>query len=197
MSSRTLRAVVPLGPAPRRTAPVVAVAALLFALILAARWHVPGPAEAIALLFSIPITLLAVTLGTRGGTCASAVAVALLAGWALRADVQLTALGWAARITPLVLLGALLGAVVDRLRRADAERHRLATVAEHHRQAVLLNDSVVQGLTAAKWSLEAGDADKALQLVSETLDLGHQLVSDLIRNSGLTSSWTGGRPDQA
>jgi hypothetical protein len=92
---------------------------------------------------------------------------------------------------PFLLSGVLLGAVVDRLRSADAERHRLAAVALRHREAIEINDTFLQQLTAAKWSLESGDTQQALAVMSETLEQGHRLVSDLVRDAGMRSEWTG------
>jgi hypothetical protein len=173
---------------------ILATAGVLFAVVLVLRWVVGGPTDAIALLFSVPIALLAVAFGVRAGLMASGLAVASIVLWTDHSSVHLSALGWAARITPLLLIGVLLGEVADRLRRADAERRRLEAAAWSQREAVEINDTIVQGLTAAKWSLEAGDPNRALDLVTEALDLGHRLVSDLIRQAELAESWTGRRP---
>lgn len=117
--------------------------------------------------------------------------------WTLttHAGIELSPLGWAAQVIPLLLIGVLLGEVVDRFRQAEAERRRLEAAARSHREAVEINDTIVQGLTAAKWSLEAGDAGRALDLMTETLDLGHRLVSDLIRQAQISESWTGDQRD--
>jgi hypothetical protein len=95
-----------------------------------------------------------------------------------------------------MLVGLVLGTVVDQLRETDAERHRLAAAARRHHEAIEINDTIVQGLTAAKWSLEAGDAGQALTIVTDTLELGHRLVSDLVREAGLGPAWRG-RPPEA
>lgn len=179
---------------------VVGVAAAMFAAVLGVRWLTDGPADAVALLFTIPVALLAVTLGARAGALGSLVGIALLALWVRHAGGHLTVLGWVARATPMLLLGVLLGRAVDLLHRTDAERHRLATRADRHRAAVELNDTMVQALTAAKWSLESGNTLRALDIVSDTLEVGHRLVSDLIRDAELGSAWTGptvpGRPPE-
>jgi len=169
-------------------------AGVLFALIAGLRWQAGGPADATALLFTVPIALLAVTLGARAGLLAGLLSVGLLALWVVQAGVRLTPVGWAARVAPLLLVGVLLGLMIDRLRRADAERHRLAIGAHRNREAIEINDTLVQGLVATKWSLEAGNNQQALSIAAETLELGHRLVSDLIRDADLARAWTGTVP---
>ena len=64
------------------------------------------------------------------------------------------------------------------LRVADQSRDELL-----HRQAVEINDSLLQGMAAAKWALEAGRADVGLERLSDAIVSGQQLVSGLIRDS--------------
>ena len=49
----------------------------------------------------------------------------------------------------------------------------------------------MQGLSAAKWALETGDLDHGLTVVSDTLALGHRLVSELIRDADMQQNWSG------
>ncbi len=51
--------------------------------------------------------------------------------------------------------------------------------------ALALNDSIVQGLTAAKMALELGDADRAERVIDETLDAARTIISDLLREVGV------------
>ena len=124
---------------------VIAVAGAAIVLITVIRWRAGDPADATNLLFTLPIALLAATLGARAGA----------------------------------------------LRQADAERARLAARARRHREAIEINDSLMQGLSAIKWSLEAGNTHQALAMTTENLERGHRLVSDLIRDAGLAGEWTG------
>jgi hypothetical protein len=55
---------------------------------------------------------------------------------------------------PTLFLGVLLGRATDRARRAEGERRRLERTALH-RQAIEIDDSLVQRMAAAKWSFEA------------------------------------------
>lgn len=163
----------------------VAVVVLLFAGVLALRLSVSGADEAVTLLYSLPIALAAVAFGLRGGLTTGLAAVVLVAVWAVLADVDLSLVGWASRVVPLLLLGSLLGDATDRVRRADDERRAIAVAAERHRDAVEINDSVVQGMAAAKWSLEAGDLDGGLRTLGETMRTARALVSDLLRQADM------------
>jgi predicted lipid-binding transport protein (Tim44 family) len=158
------------------------VAAGLFAGVLALRFAVADPARPVTLLFSLPIALLAMTAGRRGGLSGGLAAGLLLGTWAVLDGVALGPLDWLAAVLPLLLLGGLIGDATGRLRRSEAERVRLEAAAQRHRDAIEVNDSIVQGLTAARWSLEAGNVDQGLAIVAETADRASVLVSDLLRD---------------
>ena len=143
------------------------------------------------LLLCLPVALLATTFGMRGGIMGAAAAAALLAGWASIGWTALGPVGWLARTGPLVLLGLLLGDARDRLRRAENARVRLEEGERRHREAIQLNDTIVQSLSAAKWALEAGDLDGGLSIVDETLRQSNRMVSDLIRGARLRPLWMG------
>ena len=163
----------------------LAVAVALYAAVLGLRLAVDTAEEPITLLFCLPIALLAVAFGLRAGLLAGLAGILLLALWVLVERLDLSILGWATRAVPMLLLGVLLGDAVDRLRRSEQERRRLEAVAQRHRDAVEINDSVVQGLSAAKWALESGRDDRGLQIVTETLDAAQELVSDLLRDADM------------
>jgi hypothetical protein len=161
----------------------VVVSVLLYAGIFALRLSGGTSAEATALFFVLPIALLAVTFGMVAGLIGGVTAIALLLIWVLVDHVSLTPLGWATRVLPLLLLGMLVGRAADRVRTSEAARAALDAAAHWHRQAVEINDSIVQGLSAAKWSLEAGKPERALETVTETLDSAQALVSQLLRDA--------------
>lgn len=168
--------------------PVVAlgVIAALFAAVLAARvWTTDEPADAVSLLYALPVALAAVAFGRVGGLAAGLLAVALLVGWAVGLGVDLTWLGYAARIVPLVLLGVLLGDASERLAAAERRRHALAAAAQRHRDAAEISDSLLQGMSAAKWALEGERIDVALETLGDTLAEGQRLVSELLRGADL------------
>ena len=175
----------------RRPALVLAVAGVMFATVLVVRLVAGTPADAYSMLYALPIALLATAFGLRAGVAAGALAVVLTMAWAVSEDVALTPTGWASRIVPMLLLGVLLGDASDRVQRSEQERAHLEAAALLHRQAIEINDSIVQGMAAAKWSLEAGDAKAGTVLLDQTLAQAHALVSDLIRRAGM-----GGRTEQ-
>lgn len=169
----------------RRPRLAVAVASALFALVLTLRLVSGDPRDAISMLFVLPIALLAVTGGLRAGTLGGLVAVALVVIWASVTQTHLTTLGWTSRAVPLLLVGALLGDASDRLRRAELARSQLEAAALMHRQAIEINDSLIQGMVAAKWALEAGRTAAGLETLDETLLQGNKLVSTLLREADM------------
>jgi hypothetical protein len=169
----------------RWPAATVGVASALFLGIFVVRVTVGSPEDAVSMLFVLPIALLAVGFGLRGGVVAGLVGTCLIATWAVLDDISFSAIGWASRVTPLLLLGGLLGYAVDRLRRAEDEQLALELAAARQRDAIEINDMIVQGISAAKWALEAGDTDRALAIVEETSRHGHQLVSELLRDADM------------
>ena len=175
----------------RRPRTTVAVAIGMYAVICAARLIVGNPADDVYLLFTLPIALLAVAFGMRAGVLAGLAGVVLIVAWVHISGAELSGIGWASRISPMLLLGYLLGDAVDRLRRAEREQRRLKEAARRQRDAIEINDTIVQGLSAAKWALEAGDLDHGLTIVSDTLALGHRLVSELIRDADMQQRWSG------
>ena len=163
----------------------ITVAALLFAGIFALRLTVGTAQDATNMLYALPIALLAIAFGRRVGVLAGCIGVALTVTWVLIDDVSLSALGWTTRIVPMLFLGILVGDAAERLRVSEVRRIALDRTAYWHREAVEINDSIVQGLAVAKWALEAGDDQQALKVVEETLDQAHTLVSGLLREAGL------------
>lgn len=178
--------------APESTAPwfrasprlALAVAAVLFLAVLGLRLRTGTPNDGYSMLYVLPVALVAMARGARAGLVAGLVAVALIVLWAVADDVTLGPLAWTSRVVPLLLLGTLVGDASDRLQRADAERHRLEAAALIHREAVEINDSIVQGMVAAKWALESGQLDSGLGTLTATITRAQELVSNLIRQAG-------------
>jgi glucose-6-phosphate-specific signal transduction histidine kinase len=161
----------------------VAVAALMYVAVFLLRLQFEDPSEVITALYVIPIALLSVTFGLRGGIIGSALGLLLLVLWVLMNDVDLTLSGWITRIVPLLAMGLLLGQASDRLRTTAELRRQHEIAVLRHRQAVEINDSLIQGMAAAKWSIEVGQTEAGLDTLQETIRLGQQLVSGLIRES--------------
>ena len=51
--------------------------------------------------------------------------------------------------------------------------------------ALALNDSIVQGLAAAKMALELGEPERAERVIDETLLAARTIISDLLREVGV------------
>lgn len=163
----------------------VVVAAALFAAVFILRLFVGDAADAVNMLNVLPISLVALAFGLRAGLGSGLLAVGLLAAWVQLAGVELSTLGWVSRTLPMLLLGALLGDASDRLHLANLRRRALEAAAQRHRDAVEINDTLVQGMAAAKWSVEAGRHEAGLATLSQTLELGQELVSNLLRDADM------------
>lgn len=160
--------------------------AVLFTTVMILRVVLGDDASVgVTLFYVVPISLAALTWGRRAGLIAVGVALTLLVLWVLVDDVHLTLLGWATRIVPMVLAGLLLGDTSDRLRRAERAHQQQMERELLHRQAVEVNDSLIQGMAAAKWAIEAGNHDLGLRTLEETIEAGQRMVSQLIRESGM------------
>lgn len=163
----------------------VAVAGVLYAAVFILRMTAGVPNDAINMLYALPIALVALAFGRKAGVAAGLLAVALVVLWAVLDAAGLSALGWASRITPLLLLGVLLGDASDRLAEAERRERAFEAAAQRHRDATEVNDTLIQGMAAAKWALEAGRTEAGLRTLDETITLGHQLVSELLRDADM------------
>lgn len=64
--------------------------------------------------------------------------------------------------------------------RADDQARTLRDVRVRQRQAVEVNDNIVQGLTLAKWWFELERLDAARDAVERTLDSARELINDML-----------------
>lgn len=81
----------------------------------------------------------------------------------------------------------MVGTVQDVTEDREAERNaeRLKEMEARHRQALELNDEIVQGIASAKLALELGEQGKALSVLGATMRSARAIVSDLLRRSGI------------
>jgi hypothetical protein len=166
---------------PRRA---LVIAAGMYGAVLVLRLGTDNALDAISMLYVFPVALVAMVGGRWAGLAGGGVAVALVALWVSVQGVDLSVLGWAARVLPLLLVGLLIGDASDRLELAVVEREARKLAQLRQREAVEINDSLVQGMSAAKWAMEAGRHQDGLEVLGETIERAHRLVSKLIREAG-------------
>ena len=171
------------------------VAATLFAGIFGLRLADGSVSDAITVLFVLPVALVAVAFGFRPGLGAGLLAVALMVVWVAVRDIDLTPLGWFSRVTPMLLLGALMGLASDRIHEAEERERELAAMAALQRESAEIQDTVVQGMAAAKWMLEMGEVDQGISVLTTTMCETQALVAHLLgSNSPLPAKVNGRHP---
>ena len=99
-------------------------AALLFGEIFTARATVGTVGDAISFLYVIPVVIVAVGLGFRGGLAAGAIAFALSSLGSLVEHLPISPVGYVNRAFVYLLVGGLVGRFADRLRALEAESAR-------------------------------------------------------------------------
>jgi hypothetical protein len=170
----------------RRAALVTA--AVLFVAVTGIHVLVNGTGQAVDILYALPIALLAMSFGLRGGLVGAAIGFALFAVVEVLdgvGDIDVT--GWVTRGAGLFLLGVLLGQATDHIeagqRRALTdldERRALADRARRQAEALEISDSIIQHLAVAKWRIESGDTDEAIVILTSTMATGERMVADLL-----------------
>lgn len=169
----------------RRAAALVAVG--LYMAVFALTLFAPSANDDIAVLYALPVALVAVTFGRRGGVFGAVAGIGLFALALPFADSGMSVVGWATRAGALLLLGFLLGDATDRVvsseehaRQEELARERLEEERWRHREALELHDTVVQGIAAGIWMLDVGRSEQALDALTSTMGVAQQLVSDLL-----------------
>lgn len=76
---------------------------------------------------------------------------------------------------------------ISERKRAEEYSNRLLEAERRQREALALNDEVVQGLAVAGYALGAGDAGTARRAVAATLDSARSMVSNLLGEEGAES----------
>jgi signal transduction histidine kinase len=122
-----LRASAPPPASAAKRVAIVAIATLLFAAAFTARIVINDPDALLANFYIIPVAVLAIEFGTRGGLIGAAVAEALVPAWSVINDVHVHPLGYIARGAAFVITALVVGRFSERLRadvavRQDAQR---------------------------------------------------------------------------
>lgn len=176
----------------------VALALALFVGILVFRESDAHVADADEILFVVPIALLALRFGLRGGLMAALLGFAFIVSWDVYdTDASVTLKGYLIRGIAFLLLGVLLGLFVDRRRHAErivAERtreletaraevlQRLALAGEYRDEGTSQHTGRV-GATAAEIGVALGlgiDQVKLLREAAPLHDVGKLAISDTI-----------------
>jgi len=166
----------------------IAIAVGLFVAVSVLDWFNDGSGQAIAVLYVLPISLLAVTLGERGGLTGATSGFALFAVLEIEhssGDIDVT--GWVVRAVAMFLLGGLLGRATDQTtaseRAAQAEQQQRCQVEEanlRYTEALEINDSLLQQIVVAKWMVEQGQPKPAAELLAETIARCERMVAGLL-----------------
>jgi PAS domain S-box-containing protein len=103
---------------------------------------------------------------------------------ARRADGSLVAVDIG--LTPIDVAGELAVAAFVRdataRRESEVHRRRLAEAQLRRRQALELNDTVVQGLVSLLWRLDDGETSEARRIAETTLAAARRIMADLLRD---------------
>ena len=81
-------------------------------------------------------------------------------------------------------LGALANLALERVEAADM-KVELAEARVRRRQALEINDNIVQGLAVAKYAFDLGDHEKAMRAVEGTLAAARAIIGDLVEQIGV------------
>ena len=110
-----------------------------FAGIFAMGFAVDDPGESVAVLFALPIVLMAIKFGAWGGLGAAAVTMGLLGLWDAAGQDQMPVLSYIGRAGVYLLLGGVLGSFSTRLRTS----HESVRQREAQLNAVLDNSTAI------------------------------------------------------
>jgi signal transduction histidine kinase len=97
--------------------------------------------------------------------------------------------GWAAIHASFVLSASLVQIISWRMsenehKRAEGYATKLYAQQLRQRQALEINDTVVQGLAVAKYALDLGDGDRSREAVESTLVKARGIIADLLGEPG-------------
>jgi len=160
----------------------------LFVAVTALHVVVNGTGEAVDILYALPVALLAMSFGLRGGLIGAAIAFSLFTVVELVDGVgDIDATGWCSRAAGLLLLGVLLGRASDQIEAAQIrslalqqERQAIAEQARRQHDGLEISDSILQHLAVAKWMVEVGRFDEAIAILTSTMATGERMVADLL-----------------
>jgi hypothetical protein len=138
-------------------------AGALFACVFLLRLADPIAGNAEGILFVLPISLLALSFGLRGGIVAGLLSCGFIALWAQwGVGGRLSGAGYVNRDFTFLVLGGLLGSFIDQRRRHEAERIRCHDLAE---QRLAKNARALESMIAERTAeLDASRAEMLRRL---------------------------------
>jgi PAS domain S-box-containing protein len=128
---------------------VVVLAVALIAGVLALRLAITS-SEPVTILSTVPVALLALEAGTRGGIAGATIAVVSVGFWSVAQNVELSALGYLTRVSTFFLVGVLVGHLADHLSRARDAQKLLLDLAPEGSLALDLDGRVTIANSAAE-----------------------------------------------
>jgi signal transduction histidine kinase len=185
-AQRRARIVVADMPAPadrvRRRRVVVAVAAALFAGAFAARLAVQDPSALLANFYTVPIAVLAIEFGLRGGLAGAVVGFTLVVAWGEIENVDVGVLGYVSRAAVFVVVGGLVGRFSERLRadvlaRQRAQRGLSMYAGELERANARLAQSVLRLEAFAQIARQVGGETDLARVLALILRHGREIIA--------------------
>lgn len=137
-----------------------------FLAVTVLRFVSDSEADAIAVLYVIPIGLTAIRYGMAAGFAAAGLAFALFGAWSAAEEPDIGVVGYLTRACAFAVAAGGLSWAAQRLWRAE----RRARGRELH-------DTIVQRLAVARYSAEAGQVDECVRAVDEALEGVQRMVS--------------------
>ena len=162
----------------------LALAVFLFAAIVAARLVATDPADGWLFLLIAPVAIVAVEYAVAGGLFMALVASAVVLVMGITGTMDYSAFGVIVRIAAFLIAGAGVGYLTMERNRRELAIAELERKAESHREALKLNDDVVQGLAVSKMALEMGDLEKARTSLETTLASARAIATEHLTNGG-------------
>ena len=146
------------------------------------RWFVDQAGQAAALLYVLPIALSGLRFGRRGGIAAAGFGIAAFVILEfVRSQGDIDATGWVGPLLAMALMGSLVGYLSESAAHHEAAQklqdQHLDELRNAQHAASETNDSIVQQVAAARWMLEAGKSEEALEALSVTVVEGIAQVS--------------------
>jgi signal transduction histidine kinase/ActR/RegA family two-component response regulator len=183
----------------------VGIAALLFLLILVIPFVTPGRIDGITLLATLPTALLALRFGLVAGLAGASVSLGIILVMSETGEVGGTGLvAWVARVVVFLLLGGLLGLVVDRARtalaasafaneeleRSNADLEQFAAAASHDLSEPLRGIAGFADLLHRRYGPQLDEpANTYIDYISDSAERLRLLVDDLLAYARMGSGF--------